>query len=248
MMVRAGLRCCIFMVCCCAGYAAGVTRDEVVAGAEQLYRARISDAQSRYQLDNDPAFLARVHRIANGLIVQAERDNATTKEFKWEIHVTDAVDESASCMAGGKLLIGQPYVVKLGLSDAELAMLLSHEIQHAVLEHNFKEFEEALRLQPARQNSPFSALEFAIDHDQTLMSELSALNLAQEDEADLAGLRMAWRAGWPAMALAGYFKKLARADVMANADHDNHPAAARRWHATRALAEQLNASKDTDDH
>jgi len=224
-----------------------VTRDEVIAGAEVMYRARVTEAQSQYQLDNDQVFLARVQRIAAGLIAQAKLDHPVANEFAWELHVIDDPDESASCMAGGKLLIGKPYVNKLELTDAELAMLLSHEIQHAALEHNFKEFQEALKLEPVRQKSSFLELEEAIDHDETLISELSEFNKAQESEADLEGMRMAWRAGWPALKLVGYFKKLVRTDSMTSFDHRDHPASARRWQAARQLADELNRIKAPGD-
>ena len=220
-----------------------VTRDEVVAGAESMYLARITEAQSQYQLDNDRIFLARVQRILDGLIKQAKLDHPNASEFAWELHITDAPDESASCMAGGKLLLGQPYVIRLELTDAELAMLLSHEMQHALLDHNFKEFQEALKLEPGRRNASFLELEEAIDHDDALMSKLSEFDKAQESEADLEGLRMAWRAGWSALGLAGYFKKLEHADPMPNSDHFDHPASALRRQAARQLATELSQRK-----
>lgn len=226
-----------FTLCATAN---AVTREEVAAGAENLYRARLLEAQQRHELDNDQTFLVRVRNIAAGLIAEARREHPLAAELDWEIHITSAYEESASCMAGGKLLIGQNYVTELGLDDAELAMLLSHEIQHAVLEHNLKEFQEALKLEPERQRRPFPELEYAIDHDETLMSKLSEFNAAQESEADREGLLMAWRAGWPARKLADYFKKLARADPMPNFDSREHPAAARRWKAARELAEQID--------
>lgn len=223
-----------------------VTREEVTTGAEELYRARISEAQQRHELDNDPAFLARVQHIADGLIAEARREHPLAAGFPWEIHITADPDESASCMAGGKLLVSQTYVYGLELNDAELAMLLSHEIQHAVLEHNLKEFQEALRLEPDRRQQSFPDLEYAIDHDEMLMSRLDEFNAAQESEADREGLLMAWRAGWPPLKLAGYFKKLAHADPMPNFDRREHPAAARRWKAASELAKKLNQRQTTE--
>lgn len=226
-----------FLLCTTAN---AVTREEVTTGAEELYRARISEAQQRHELDNDLAFLTRVQHIAAGLIAEAQREHPLAAGFAWEIHIIADPEESASCMAGGKLLVSQAYVNGLGLNDVELAMLLSHEIQHAALEHNLKEFQEALRLEPERRRQPFAALEYAIDHDEMLMSKLDEFNATQESEADREGMLMAWRAGWPPLKLAGYFKKLAHADPMPNFDHREHPAAARRWKAAKELAETLN--------
>ncbi|HSY28880.1 MAG TPA: M48 family metalloprotease, partial [Burkholderiaceae bacterium] len=125
------------------------------------------------------------------------------------------------------------------LDDAELAMMLSHEIEHAVLEHNLKEFREALRVEPNRQKQTFAELEYAIDHDSALMSKLAAFDVQQESEADRDGLLLASHAGWPPLGLANYFKKMANADPMSNFDSSEHPSAARRWQAMRELAKEL---------
>lgn len=218
-----------------------ITPESVANGAERLYRARIADAEQKFELDTDAAFVARVKRIADRLIVQAMHDYPETGNFKWEIHVTDDAQESASGMAGGKLLVGQAYVEKLALNDSELAMLLSHEFAHIVLAHNFREMLEALKMEPERSAQSFTALEYAIDHDAALMAKLADLNAAQESAADMEGLRMAARTGWPPLALAGYFRKMVRADPMANFDSREHPASARRWRAARELAAQLSA-------
>jgi predicted Zn-dependent protease len=149
-------------------------------------------------------------------------------------------------MAGGKLLVGLAYVTGLELNDAELAMLLSHEIQHAVLEHNFREFQEALRIEPDRSTSSFADLEQAIDHDDRLMDKLAEFNRAQEMQADLEGLRMAWRAGWPASKLAGYYKKLARAERNTNSANRDHPSSMLRWQAVQQLTRELSGMEHHD--
>jgi predicted Zn-dependent protease len=233
----------ILIVLALCGTAGAVTREEVEIGAERLYRTRIVEAQQRYALDTDPVFLARVQRIATGLIEIDRHEHPQHAALTWEIHTTSDPEESASCMAGGKLLIGRAYATRMELTDAELAMMIAHEIEHAVLEHNLKEFREALRLEPERQQQSFPDLEYAIDHDRGLMSKLAEFDAAQESEADHEGLLLAWRAGWPVLKLVTYFKKMARADPMANFDSREHPASARRWQAMRKMAEDLDQRK-----
>jgi predicted Zn-dependent protease len=222
--------------------AQAVTREEVEAGAAKLYGERVEEARQRFQLDADPVFLQRVQRIAAKLIAQAAHEANAASGLIWEIHATVAPDENASCMAGGKILIGQAYVEKLELNDTELAMLIAHEMEHALLQHNLKEMREALRLEPERGQQPYAKLEYAVDHDESLMRKLDAFDVEQEFEADREGMRLAVHAGWRAAGLANYFKKLVRHDPMANADRREHPAPARRWRAARALAVELNPS------
>lgn len=224
-----------------AGSACAATQEEVTAGADRLYRTRIAELAKANMLDRDPAFLARLQRITQPLTEQARRDNPSAPIFQWEIHTSNDPDDDASCMAGGKIIVSQPYVERLQLTDAQLAMVLSHEMQHAILLHNLKEYQEARRLEPRWLAQPFEALEHAVDHDARLMGKLAALNKEQEGEADRAGLAMAWRAGWRAMDLAGYFKKLEQASSMSNVGTPTHPSPMQRWRRARELATLLDA-------
>lgn len=220
-----------------------VTQEEVTAGAARLYRARIAELAQAGMLDRDAAFLARAERIAQRLSKQARHDDPSAPAWSWEIHASSDADDNASCMAGGKILLGQAHAERLALTDAELAMVLSHEMQHVILQHNLKEYEEAVRQDPRWLAQPFSVLEYAVDHDARLIWRLAALNKEQEVEADRAGLAMAWRAGWPAMGLAAYFRKLERASSMGDRGSASHPAPMQRWRAARSQAELLERSK-----
>jgi predicted Zn-dependent protease len=223
------------------GAAQAVTQGQVMAGSAKLYQQRMAELRSAHRLDHDPRFLARVERLARPLIAQAARDFPASADFPWELHITDDGDANAFSMAGGKLLVSAHFVEEKALNDAELAMLLAHEIAHVALLHNLKEFEEALRLDPSWAARPFDEFEDAIDNDNALVRRLAAFNSAQEEEADSEGLKLAWRAGWPATGLANYFHKLARDSYAPNLDSLAHPAPARRWAAARALAQQLAA-------
>jgi predicted Zn-dependent protease len=220
-----------------------ITQTEVAAGAARMYRERIDVLSRSGMLDRDAAFLARVQRIVQRLREQVSRDNPAAPAMDWEIHISDDPDDNANCMAGGKILLSQAYVARLALTDAELAMVLSHEMQHAILLHNLKEYEEAIRLEPAWLAKPFAALEDAVDNDGRLMARLEAINKEQEIEADRAGLAMAWRAGWNAMDLAGYFRKLDRSRNLGSWGSAIHPAPHQRWRAARSQAELLDNSK-----
>jgi predicted Zn-dependent protease len=239
-MRRAVLLVCLFAACAAAQ---AVTQEEVMAGAGRMYRERMAEFAARYTLDADTDFQKRVERIARPLMEQAKRDYPEAALWPWEIHTTSDPNENAYGMAGGRILIGQAYVNELGLSDVELAMLLAHEMQHALQKHNLKEAEEAIRLDPEWGKRPYDELEDAIDNNWTLMRKLEPINIRQESEADLEGLRLAVRAGWPAKPLANYFRKAARNSKWSNFDTASHPSPASRWQAALLLAKQLETSK-----
>lgn len=218
-----------------------LTQARVAAQAATVYAGRVAALDAAGQLDPAPGFTARVRRVAAGLIAQAAHDYPETATWHWEVHATSDPDQDADCMAGGKILVSQAYVERLDLTDPELAMLLAHEIAHAALRHNLLELEQALALEPARAGRPFEALVDAVDHDAALMARLAPLNLAQEAQADHAGLLLAAHAGWPPERLALYYRKMMRASGRPYLDSDDHPAPASRWQAARALAGTLAA-------
>lgn len=223
--------------------AQAVTQAEVMAGSAKLYREQIDELRKGYRLDDDERFGARVAALARPLIAQAKREFPESAAWDWELHTTSDGDANAFAMAGGKMLVSRAYVDALALGDAELAMLLAHEIMHAVLRHNLKEFEEALRLEPARAAQPFAEFEYDNDHDNALMRKLAGFNQQQEMEADREGLQFAVRAGWAPQALVAYFRKLAKHSHYPNFERFDHPSPASRWQAARALAAQMEAAR-----
>jgi predicted Zn-dependent protease len=218
-----------------AGHAEALTRELVAARAAILYADRLAELR----IDVDPGFTQRVRGIALPLITQAKRDYPETARWDWQVHTTDDPDQNADCMAGGKILISQAYIERLNLGDADIAMMLAHEIQHAALHHNLKEYQQALLLDPGWAARPFIELEDAVDHDRDLMALLAPTNYTQEQEADREGLLLAWRAGWPAARLAGYFRKMHRASDRPGHSKPDYPSPASRWRAARTLADTL---------
>ena len=216
-------------------HAEPLTQQLVMSRAAILYAERVAGVS----VDGDARFTERVRGIALQLIAQARRDYPDTAHWDWEVHTTDDQDQNADCMAGGKILVSKAYVERLGLGDAELAMLLAHEIEHAALRHNLKEYQQALRLEPGWARRPFIELEDAVDNDRQLMTKLAQTNYEHEEEADREGLLLAWRAGWPAARLAGYFKKMVRASYWPNHVKPDYPSPFGRLRAARALVDGL---------
>ena len=216
-------------------HAEPLTQELVVARAAILYADRLANLR----IDADQQFTERVRAIALPLISQAGRDHPDTARWDWEVHTTDDPDQNADCMAGGKILLSKAYIDRLQLGDADIAMMLAHEIQHAALHHNLKEYQQALRLDPGWANRPFIELEDAVDNDRDLMARLAPTNYAQEEEADREGLLLAWRAGWPAARLSAYFRKMLRASDWPRRTKADYPSPANRWQAARTLAETL---------
>ena len=205
----------------------------VAQGANKKYRVKVDELQQAHLLDTEVLFNERLHRIMTKLTAQAVIDYSNSGQWQWEIHSSDQYDEASYSMAGGKILISRPQVYELALNDNELAMLIAHEMAHALLQHNFLEDQEALRLFPAWLHQDFEKFETAVDDDDTLVTALAALGKQQEFEADLSGMQLALRAGHPAKSLLRFYEKLRKRSAYPNFESRTHPAPSERLQRLR---------------
>ncbi|HEX7605467.1 MAG TPA: M48 family metalloprotease [Usitatibacter sp.] len=197
------------------------TEDEAFRNeAAAQYRKILAGLSARGQLDDDEVTLERVRRISAGLIAAAAQARPETGAWSWEVHVTSDRSKGAFCMAGGKVLVGSALVKRLDLGDGELAMLLGHEIAHAVAGHR----REAIRS--------------SMDADVAQEIRQAEIAVMQEDEADRIGMGLAYRAGWPATSLVSFYDKLA-AQEGPGTFNSSHPSAQSRAAMARAMAQQL---------
>lgn len=202
---------------------------ELVAhGAHKKYLKKVSELQQGHMLDTDASFVTRLSRITAKLITLAEHAYPESKNWQWQVHSSDQEDEASFCMAGGKLMISRRQVHDLGLNDTELAMLIAHEMAHALLLHHYAEDLEALRLFPGWQQKSFEEFESAVDDDEILVSALAELGKQQELEADLKGMQLALQAGYSAQGLLSFFVKLRKHSAYPNFESRSHPAPAQR--------------------
>lgn len=210
------------------------TTEEVDAQVEGRYIDRVVELAAGGRLDDDRVLLARLRRIGTGLIAAGVELKPEAAQWQWELHSTSDPEVEAICMAGGRILVGSAFVRKLDLSDAELAVLLGHEVAHAIAEHHRETLSEALLLNQ-QPPVPLDVLMERLDTDLSLQIRLSGLANLQESEADQLGMVLVHRAGWPAAAMAGFYRKLAQEEGAPLIAGD-HPAVASRLSMAKGMA------------
>ncbi|MGW8390671.1 M48 family metalloprotease [Pseudoduganella sp. HUAS MS19] len=210
--------------------------EEVGQRAEDRYIERTVSLAAAGRLDRDKDLLFRAKRISEGLVHAAVALRPEAAGWPWEVHVTDDPLVEAESEAGGKLLLGSLFVRRLRLDDGELAILLAHEIAHAVAEHGRETLSEALL--DSRRHLPLDVVEERLASDTSLQFRLSKLSAIQEREADQLGMLLAYRAGWPCSAMLGFYSKLA-ADAAAPALLASHPSGATRLSLAKAMSRLL---------
>jgi predicted Zn-dependent protease len=208
--------------------------EEVDASMEDRYIDRTVDLAAAGKLDEDRRLLARLRYIGTELIRVAVQLKPEAAQWQWKFHTTSDPEVEAICMAGGKMLVGSAFVRRLDLSDGELAMLLAHEVAHALAEHHRETFSEALLLNrhPA---VPLEVVMARLDSDLSLQIRLSKLSSLQESEADQLGMVLAYRAGWAAADIVSFYRKLATEEQVALIS-SAYPASASRLSMARGMA------------
>ena len=86
-------------------------------------------------LPADDPLAKRVQRVAQDLLPHAQKWNPRAKDWKWDITVIKTPAINALCMPGGKIAVFTGILDALKLTDDELAVVLGHEMAHALREH-----------------------------------------------------------------------------------------------------------------
>jgi len=103
--------------------------------SEQTYRQTINQVRAKGALDNSSTTAKRIKNVFNHMVPYAKKENKTGVPFNWEINVVKSNDLNAWAMPGGKMVFYTGIVDRLKLSDDEIAVVMGHEMAHALQEH-----------------------------------------------------------------------------------------------------------------
>lgn len=108
------------------------------------YGQLLSEAQKKNALvpNSDPQ-VKRLRAIAARITPHAARWNPAALNWKWEVNLLNSDQVNAFCMPGGRIAFFSGILTKLNLSDDEVAMIMGHEIAHALREHARKRMAQA---------------------------------------------------------------------------------------------------------
>lgn len=193
-----------------------VPAEQVEQAAAQQYGQMLAKAQDQNALagPNDPQ-VRRLRAIAHKIIPFANEWNDRAKSWKWEVNLMGANQINAFCMPGGKIAFYTGILDTLKLTDDEVAMVMGHEIAHALREHARERMgKNAATGLGANLLSQVLGLG---DIGQTVTqygAQLLTLKFGREDEseADLVGMELAARAGYNPRAAVSLWQKMGAAN------------------------------------
>ena len=175
-----------------------VSSAELEQAASQGYAQLQAEASKKGALNTDAALTQRVRAIAHRIEPLTGVFRKDAPAWKWEVNVISSDELNAFCMPGGKIAFYSGLIKQLNLTDDEIAIVMGHEISHALREHSREQVSEAVAAQTAIGiGAALLATKFSRTH---------------EAEADRIGLELSARAGYDPQAGVSLWQKMMRAN------------------------------------
>ncbi len=218
-----------------------ISSEQLDQMAAQSYAKLRADAAGKGALNTDPALTQRVRAIASRIEPQTRVFRADAPGWKWEVNVIRSDELNAFCMPGGKIAFYSGLITQLNLADDEIAVVMGHEISHALREHSREQVSQAMAAQgllgvgaallglgdgaATAANTAYEAL---------IATKFSRLD---EAEADRIGLELTARAGYNPRAGVTLWQKMMKASQGSRPPEflSTHPAEANRIEQIQSL-------------
>ena len=192
-----------------------VSAEQIEGAAVQQYNQLRQQAdQQRVLVPESHPQLQRLRAIAQRLIPHTFEWNERARQWKWEINLIDSKQINAFCMPGGKIAFYTGILSQLKLTDDEVAMVMGHEMTHALREHARERIGKNVA---TRGVIEVGAALFGLGNGARFLADMGGqlltLRFGREDEseADLVGMELAARAGYDPHAGVTLWQKMAAA-------------------------------------
>ncbi len=217
-----------------------VSDGEVLTLASQQYQQFMASARKSTNAQNT-AMVQRVgQRLANAVTqyLNANGLGSEVANYRWEFNLVQDRQVNAWCMPGGKIVVYEG-LLPVTQDEASLAIVLGHEIAHAVAKHSAEQMSNKIRQQQGTQLG--AAVLGALGMGQNTRGIVTALaeqgfsfaNLKysrdHENEADHIGLIIAAMAGYDPQVAISFWQRMSSASNAQSSEFlSDHPSDATR--------------------
>lgn len=200
------------------GESSGIKNIVPASQLEQMANRQYQDMKKKAATKNALApethvELIRLRGIAKRILPYATIWNPQAEKWNWEINLFISDDVNAFCMPGGKIAFYTGILQKLKLNDDEVAIVMGHEIAHALREHAREQMAKN-QLGNLGANVLSQAFKLGNLGSQALGQGLQLVSLSfsrsDETEADLVGMDIAARAGYDPRAGISLWQKMSQ--------------------------------------
>ena len=217
-----------------------VVSDEQVLGlSSQEYSKYMQSAKPSTDAANT-AMVKRVgQRLAAAVVAYLNSHNMGNEvaNYQWEFNLVQDSQVNAWCMPGGKIVVYEG-ILPVTKDEASLAVVLGHEIAHAVAKHSAERISNSYKQQTAM--SVIGGVAGAAGVSSGLQSVASAalgvgakawssgFSRKQESEADHIGLIFAAMAGYNPDVAVSFWQRMAAVGNSSNSIFSDHPSDEKR--------------------
>lgn len=193
-----------------------VSSEDMDKMSAQSYSKLTNEAARKGALNTDPVLTQRVRAIAVHIEPQTVVFRRDAPGWKWEVNVLSSDELNAFCMPGGKIVFYSGLIEQLKLNDDEIAIVMGHEVSHALREHSREQVSQAMAAQTAiGVAAAFLGLGGGTAdlantaYDSVIATKFSRVD---ESEADRMGLELTARAGYDPRAGVSLWTKMMHAN------------------------------------
>jgi len=191
-----------------------VSSEQLEKMAAQSYSKLRNEAVKKGTLNADPELTQRVRAIAARIAPQTSVFRKDAPGWKWEVNVIGSDELNAFCMPGGKIVFYSGLIRRLNLTDDEIAIVMGHEVAHALREHSREQVSQAIAAQTAIGiGAALIGISGVGDIANTAYEALIATKFSRvdESEADTIGLELSARAGYDPRSGVSLWQKMMKA-------------------------------------
>ena len=217
-----------------------VSDGEVLSLASQQYKEFMQTAKLSTNSTNT-AMVKRVGQKLASAVTNYLNSNGMSSEvgnFSWEFNLVQNNQVNAWCMPGGKIVVYEG-LLPVTQDEASLAIVLGHEIAHAVAKHSAEQLSTQMRQQQSLQIGTAIAGALGMGQNtQSIVQTVAALNFNfgnlkysrnHESEADHMGLIFAAMAGYDPQVATTFWQRMSASSTNQTAEFlSDHPSDATR--------------------
>ena len=218
-----------------------VSDAQILSLSNQEYKKYMQTATR----STNTAHTAMVQRVGRKLANAVEtylRNNGMGSEvqnFSWEFNLVQDKSVNAFCMPGGKIVVYEG-LLPVARDEASLAVVLGHEIAHAVAKHSAEQMSKRIRQSYGTQIGGTVLDALGVGSGITSVAQVAAgqffsfknlkYSRENETEADRMGLIFAAMAGYDPRVAVGFWQRMAAQNGGGNSSDmfSDHPSDAKR--------------------
>ncbi len=195
--------------------------------------AAYQDVLKNETLSTNPHYIEMVNRVGKRIAL------ATGEQYDWEFKVIASDVQNAFCLPGGKVAVYEG-ILPICENEAGLAVVMSHEIAHAVARHGGERLSQGMMVNGAKKAVAWVTQDLEETNRQITLAAFGVVtevgfilpySRAHESEADAMGLVYMAKAGYDPSEAPRFWKRFAAASAGAEKPPEflsTHPSDDRR--------------------